>query len=309
MNETREPVGRRARYVMIPSALLAAALILPTGCRRSSQPSASDAGGSKMEIQNAGSDTMVNLAQAWAETYAEVNHTVAVSVAGGGSGTGIAALLNGSADIANCSRAMKDKEIAKAKQQYSTEPVQHVMGLDALAVYVHKDNPLDQITIGQLGQIYGEDGTMTKWSELGVEAPDGNDDIIRVSRQSNSGTYAYFRETVVAKGKEFKLGSRDLHGSKDVVELVGNTPSAIGYSGMGYATDHVKMLKVARTAGEEAFAPNMQNAVSGNYAVSRPLYMYTLGTPSSHVQAYIEWCLSPAGQKIVEDSGYVPNRK
>ena len=306
MKDARNTVRRRSRNPMIPAALLATALVLPAACGKKTRTSDVDTGGARAEIQNAGSDTRVNLAQAWAEAYAQVDSTVGVSVAGGGSGTGIAALINGTADIANCSRAMKKKELARAEAQLGSTPVQHVMGFDALAVYVHKENPLNEITIEQLGQIYGEDGTITKWSELGVASPDGNDNIIRISRQSNSGTYVYFRETLVSKGKEFKLGSRDLHGSKDVVELVGKTPSAIGYSGMGYATDHVKMLKVSKAAGEEAFAPNMQNAVSKDYPISRPLYMYTLGDPDAHAQAYIVWCLSPAGQKIVEDNGYVP---
>lgn len=300
-------MNRRALSSLIPIAMLAIALVLPAGCRKKGETASGSAETtSSFEIQNAGSDTMVNLAQAWAEAYRDVVDGVEVAVAGGGSGTGIAALLNGTADIANCSRSVKEKEATKAQNLHGAEPVQYVMGLDALAVYVHKDNPLDRITIEQLGQIYGEGGTITKWSDLGVEAPDGNDEIIRISRQSNSGTYVYFRETVVPKGKEFKLGSRDLHGSKDVVELVGKTPSAIGYSGMGYATHEVKMLKVATSADAEAFAPSMENAVAGDYAISRPLYMYTLGAPDARVQAYIDWCLSPAGQKIVEESGYVP---
>ena len=252
---------------------------------------------------------MVNLAQAWAEAYGAVNSNVDVAVAGGGSGTGIAALINGTADIANCSRAMKSTELAKAKNTHGTDPKQHVMGLDALAVYVHKDNPLNEITIEQLGGIYGEEGTITKWSQLGVKSSDGNDEIIRISRQSNSGTYVYFKETVVAEGKELKLGSRDLHGSKDVVELVGNTPSAIGYSGMGYATDHVKMLNVAVKKGETPHAPTLQNALDKKYPISRPLYMYTVGEPAGHIKSYIDWCLTDAGQKIVVDNGYIPAPK
>ena len=252
---------------------------------------------------------MVNLAQAWAEAYGAANNNVDVAVAGGGSGTGIAALINGTADIANCSRAMKSSELTKSVNTHGQDPKQYVMGLDALAVYVHKDNPLDEITIEQLGGIYGEDGAITKWSQLGVKSSDGNDEIIRISRQSNSGTYVYFKETVVPKGKEFKLGSRDLHGSKDVVELVGNTPSAIGYSGMGYATDHVKMLKVALKEGETYYAPSLQNSLDRKYPIARPLYMYTTGEPTGHIKSYIDWCLTDAGQKIVVDNGYIPAPK
>jgi len=290
-------------------AVLAGGLLL-TGCGKNTTDSGQgNGGGNSVEIQNAGSDTMVNLAQAWAEAYGAANNNVDVAVAGGGSGTGIAALINGTADIANCSRAMKSSELTKAMDTHGKDPKQYVMGLDALAVFVHKDNPLDEITIEQLGGIYGEDGATTKWSQLGVKPSDGNDEIIRISRQSNSGTYVYFKETVVPKGKEFKLGSRDLHGSKDVVELVGNTPSAIGYSGMGYATDHVKMLKVALKEGETYYAPSLQNSLDRKYPIARPLYMYTTGEPTGHIKSYIDWCLTDEGQKIVVDNGYIPAPK
>ena len=290
-------------------AILAGGLLL-AGCGKKTSGGNQDAkGGNSIEIQNAGSDTMVNLAQAWAEAYGAANSNVDIAVAGGGSGTGVAALINGTTDIANCSRGLKSTEITKAKNTHGSDPKQHVMGLDALAVYVHKDNPIEEITIEQLGRIYGEEGAITKWSQLGVKSSDGNDEIIRISRQSNSGTYVYFKETVVPKDKEFKLGSRDLHGSKDVVELVGNTPSAIGYSGMGYATDHVKMLKVASKKGERAYAPTLQNSIDKKYPISRPLYMYTAGEPTGHIKNYIDWCLSDAGQKIVVDNGYIPAPK
>ena len=300
---------RKSAFAIHALAVLAGGLLI-AGCgKKTSDGSEGTGGGNSVEIQNAGSDTMVNLAQAWAEAYGAANSNVDVAVAGGGSGTGIAALINGTADIANCSRAMKSSELTKSANTHGKDPKQHVMGLDALAVYVHKDNPLEEITIEQLGGIYGEEGTITKWSELGVKSSDGNDEIIRISRQSNSGTYVFFKEKVVGEDKEFKLGSRDLHGSKDVVELVGNTPSAIGYSGMGYATDHVKMLKVAVKKGEAPYAPTLQNALDKKYPISRPLYMYTAGEPTGHIKNYIDWCLSDAGQKIVVDNGYIPASK
>ena len=190
-------------------------------------------------IKNKGSDTMVNLAQAWSEVYS--NNKISVEVSGGGSGTGVAALINGTVDIANCSRQVKDKEKQQAKDNTGKEPIEFIVGYDALAVYVHKDNPIDKITIPQLAEIYGEEGTITRWDDLGV-ANSGcrSDKIIRISRQSNSGTYFYFREALLGKKRDFELGSLDLHGSKDVVEVIGRTHCAIGYSGMGYATEHVK---------------------------------------------------------------------
>ncbi len=269
------------------------------GCSRSKGPS-------KTIIQNTGSDTMVNLAQAWAEEYAKVEPAVSVEVSGGGSGTGIAALISGTVDIANCSRSVEPQEIAQAKKNTAKEPREYMVGFDALAVYVHKSNPLEEVTLAQLGEIYAENGKFAKWSQLGIQVPGGSEEIIRVSRQSNSGTYAYFREAVLGKGRDFRLGSRDMHGSKDVVELVSRTPSAIGYSGMGYATSEVKTVRIARKSGDKAYAPTVENTLNHTYPIARPLFMYTLGEPSGAVKKYIDWVHSEAGKKIIVKSGYVP---
>jgi phosphate transport system substrate-binding protein len=282
------------------SALLAVSLAwLPLGCSRSKQRE-------KTVIQNTGSDTMVNLAQAWAEEYAAVEPTVSVEVSGGGSGTGIAALVDGTVDIANCSRRVEPQEIEQAKKNTGKEPREFTVGYDALAVYVHKRNPLEEITLDQLAEIYGEGGKITKWSQLGIKMPEGADEIIRVSRQSNSGTYHYFREAILGKGRDFSLGSRDMHGSKDVVELVSKTPGAIGYSGMGYATSEVKTLRIAKKPGDKSFAPTVENTLGHVYPIARPLFMYTLGEPTGPVKKYIDWVHSEVGQKIVIQSGYVP---
>lgn len=260
----------------------------------------------KVTIQNKGSDTMVNLAQAWAEEYKKAAPDVSVEVSGGGSGVGITALTKGTIDIANASRNMKPEEIAEAKKNTGKEPKEIVVGYDGLAIYVHKDNPLNEITLDQIAQIYMEGGKISKWSELGVTIPgNSSDDIVRVSRQSNSGTYEFLREHVLNK-KDFKLGSRDMNGSKEVVELVASTPTAIGYSGMGYATPAVKMLKVKKTAADPAFEPNNQNTLAKTYPIARTLQVYTLGDPQGPVKNYIDWILSDAGQKVVETSGYVP---
>ena len=261
-------------------------------------------------VQNAGSDTMVNLAQAWAEAYAGIVPTVSVEVSGGGSGTGIAALINGTVDIANASRQMKPEELERAKQNTGKEPKEYVVGFDALAVYVHKDNPLEEVTIEQLANIYGEKGTIASWSELGIDNKAcATGEIIRISRQSNSGTYHYFRQALLSDTQDFKLGSRDLHGSKDVVELVERTPCAIGYSGMGYATDHVKILKVAKKPGDTSYSPTLETALDDTYPISRPLYVYSLGEPTGAVKTYLAWLMSEEGQKIVETGGYVPVKK
>jgi len=287
------------------AVILAFFCFAQAGCSKKSDTQES-AEGEKI-IQNSGSDTMVNVAQAWAEVYAQVEPDVSVEVSGGGSGTGIAALINGTVDLANCSRKMEPDEIERAVQNTGKQPKEYVVGYDALAVYVHKDNPLDKITIDQLGRIYGEDGDIDKWSQLGIQHSNcPSDEIIRVSRQSNSGTYHYFREALLGTTKDFKLGSRDLHGSKDVVELIGRTPCALGYSGMGYATGEVKLVRVAKTEADPYYAPNVENALSGNYPIARPLYVYSLGEPNEFTKKYLDWIFSEAGQNIVRESGYVP---
>ncbi len=261
--------------------------------------------GDRETIQNKGSDTLVNVAQKWAEVYKDKNPKVVVAVSGGGSGTGIAALINGKVDLANASRAMKPAEIEMAKKN-GVDPVQHIVGFDALAVFLHPKNPIDTLTLPQLAKMYGKDGTFTAWKQLGVDFPEADEDkILLVGRQNNSGTYAYFRKTVLGKG-DYKLGSRDMHGSKDVVEFVAETPGAIGYSGLAYATSHVKMAKIAAKEGDEAVAPSVATALDGTYPIARPLFMYTRGEPKGEVKAYLDWILGPEGQQILLDMGYAP---
>ena len=264
--------------------------------------------GKKQSIQNIGSDTMVNLAQAWAEEYSKIVPGVSVEVSGGGSGVGIAALINGTADIANSSRHLEPEEVEKAKKHNGKEPTQFTVGFDGLAIYVHKSNPLNEISMEDLAEIYKEGGKINKWSEVGVKGIPGSksDEVIRISRQNNSGTYHYFRETVVGKKNDFKSGSLDMNGSKDVVEQVAKTPGAIGYSGLGYATPEVKILKVAKKKGEPGVLPSIATVHDKSYPISRPMFMYTPGEPTAIAKKYIDWILSDAGQKIVEKTGYVP---
>lgn len=264
-------------------------------------------GSSRTVIQNKGSDTLVNVAQAWAETYKEVDPTTVVAVTGGGSGTGISAMINGTVDLANSSRKMKDEEIEAARGN-GVEPVEWVVGHDALAVFVHRDNPIEVLTIEQLAQIYGEGGDIEAWSDLGIEVPGCDDEIVRVSRQNNSGTYAYFKNAVLGRGVEYELGSLDMHGSKDVVDLVHNTPCAIGYSGLAYATDNVGTPCVAAEEGAECIAPSVATASDGSYPIARPLLMYTAGQPEGAIKQYLDWILSDAGQCIIQDKGYAPVR-
>lgn len=266
-------------------------------------------GSSRQLIQNKGSDTLVNVAQAWAERYREIKPSVAVAVTGGGSGTGISALINGTLDIANCSRKMKPSEIEQARKK-GIEPLEFVVGYDALAVYVHKNNPVKGLSIPQLAQIYGEGGPVENWSQLGIDVSGARDGkIVRYSRQNNSGTYAYFKEAVLGKGHEYKLGSLDMHGSKDVVESVSRTPGGIGYSGLAYATEHVKLVPIAKAEGVPYVAPSVQTASDGTYPIARPLFMYTRGQPTGEIKTYLDWILSDEGQRILLEKGYAPVRK
>ncbi|RMD82091.1 MAG: phosphate ABC transporter substrate-binding protein [Candidatus Dadabacteria bacterium] len=282
--------------------VVVAAVAALTACSRGSESS-------RVFIQNKGSDTLVNLAQSWAQAYRKVRPDVAIAVSGGGSGTGIAALINGTVDIANASRDITPEEREKIRKAHGVDPVEHIVAYDAVAFFVHPNNPLREITIEQLACIYGEGGPCEKWSDLGVEVPGcAGQQIIRVSRQSNSGTYFFVREHVLGKDRDYKLGSRDMQGNKDVVDLVSKTPCAIGYSGMGYLTDAVRALCVAPKKGAPCARPTPENAISGKYPLARPLYMYTLGEPKGAIAEYIEWIRSPAGQKIVAERGFVPIR-
>ncbi len=308
MRNEKNANERNTIAILVTISLCLAALI-SSGCSKGSASAQTRAGG-RTVIQNIGSDTMVNLAQAWAEEYAMVEPSASVEVSGGGSGTGVAALINGTADIANCSRRMEPDEIAKVKAASGQDPKLNIVGYDALAIFVHKDNPLEEIAIEQLAAIYSEKGAVRSWSDLGAQIPGcGSNKMILVSRQSNSGTYHYFREAILGKKADFKLGTLDLHGSKDVVELVSRTPCSIGYSGMGYATPHVKMLRVARKPGDPSFAPNVENTQKGAYPISRPLYMYTRGEPKDAVKKYLDWINTEPGQMIILVSGYVPRSK
>ena len=298
---------RRERFVR----WLGAGLVLGiaaglAGCSGSGGDKPQAGAAATATIQVKGSDTMVNVAQAWAEEYKKVAPHVDVEVSGGGSGVGIAALEKGAVDIATASRNMKPEEMEQAQRNTGKTPKEFIVGYDALAVYVHKDNPMEEITLEQLAQIFAEGGTVTHWSEVGVTIPGVTDDeIVRVSRQSSSGTYEFFREHVLQK-KDFKLGSRDMNGSKEVVELIANTKTAIGYSGMGYATPAVKMLRLAATSGAASVAPTVAATLDKTYPLARSLQIYTLGEPEGEIKNYIDWILSPAGQRLLEENGYVP---
>ena len=258
-------------------------------------------------VRTAGSDTMVNLAQAWAENYATVRPTVSVEVSGGGSATGIVSLMEGAVDLANCSRPVEPSEAEAIRRKTGALPREFLVGHDALAVFVHPANPLVALSLPQLADLYGRQGRIQDWADLQVTIPGAKSrEVILISRQNNSGTFHYFRQSVLGPRGDFRQGTRDLNGSKEVVSLISTTPTAIGYSGMGYSTPGVKMLSVSRETGGAAFAPNVANTVSGLYPLSRPLYIYTRAKLSPAVEQYLRWIQSIAGQQVLQQAGYVP---
>jgi len=293
-----------------PIALLASVVCLSVACSGGEKRDAGSAPppSTGVVIRITGSDTMVNLVQAWAENYKKKRPDVSVQVAGGGSGVGIAGLIDGILDLAASSREMEPAELERATQKHSgVKPKEYAVALDALSVYVHKDNPIDAMAIEDLAEIYGDKGKIDKWSQLGVKVPGcTSDTIVRVGRQNSSGTYVYFREAVLGRQREYKLGSIDQSGSKDVVALVGRTPCAIGYSGMAYATPEVKTVKLAKQKGQPPVAPSAATAMDKSYPLARALYFYSPGEPKPHVKEFLDWVLSPEGQKIVSDIGFVP---
>ena len=290
------------------TALLTLALLFTlafsAGCARPSDSVDAASGASQRAIQNKGSDTMVNLALAWAEAYRAQQPDVAIAVTGGGSGTGIAALINGTVDIANASREMKDGEIEQARAK-GIEPVEHLVAIDALAIIVNPANPVDRLTIDQLADIFT--GRITNWQELG-----GDDAlIILVSRETNSGTHVYFLDEVVRKGDSsikdiFAPQTMLMPSSVGITSEIQRNPHAIGYDGLGYVTEHEKLIAVARDAESTFVLPSVQSGADGSYPIARGLYMYTAGEPTGSIADFIAWIVGPAGQQIVADLGFVP---
>jgi phosphate transport system substrate-binding protein len=247
---------------------------------------------------------MVNLALAWAEAYQKIKPDVRISVTGGGSGTGIAALLNGTVSIANASRAIKSEEIDTAKKN-GVDPIEFVVARDAIAVIVHPKNPVNQLTLQQISDIYS--GNIKNWSEVGGE----DRPIVRLSRETNSGTHVYFLETVLRLGSKdnktlFSMDTLLLPSSEGITAEVRDNPNAIGYDGLGYIVPEVKMLAVAKEAASGYIIPSAETVNDGTYPISRDLYMYTNGQPLNEIKVYLDWIISPVAQEIVTNLGFVP---
>lgn len=271
-------------------------------CGPNSSETASDS--QAKYIENKGSDTIVNLALAWAEKYQSEHLDVRISVTGGGSGTGIASLINKTVDIANASRKIKQEEMDEAKSN-GVDPVEHIIARDAIAVIVNPENPMSKLTLQQISDIYS--GKINNWQEVGGE----DRPIVRLSRETNSGTHVYFLETVLRLGsKEDKtLFSTDtllLPSSEGIVAEVRQNPNAIGYDGLGYVPKDLKMIAIAKEAGGAYVLPSISTVNDKSYPIARDLYMYTNGEATGIIKEYLDWILSSEAQEIVAELGFVP---
>lgn len=245
-----------------------------------------------------GSDTMVNLAQVWAQKFMEKNPGVTIQVTGGGSGTGIAALINGTTDICNASRPMKPSEREKLKQRYNSMGVEIKTAIDGLSVYLNSSNKVSELTLDQIKDIYT--GKITNWRQVG-----GNDSkIIVYGRENSSGTYVYFKDNVL-KGMDYSSNMQSLPGTAAVVNAVAKDKNSIGFGGAAYAKD-VKYALVKKDANTPGYAPNADNIKAGKYPITRFLYMYTKSRPTGAIKEFIDWVISSEGQSVVSQVGYFP---
>ena len=247
-----------------------------------------------------GSDTMVILAQRWAEEYMAKHPAVSIQVTGGGSGTGISALINGTTDICNSSRPMKKSEREKLKQRFNSLGVEIKTAKDGLAVYVHESNPVQELTLAQLKEIYT--GKSTNWKAFG--GPDAK--IFLYSRENNSGTYVYFKDNVL-DGEDFSAAAQNMPGTAAVVNAIAKDKNGIGYGGAAYAKG-IRFAKVKKDASSPAYEPTAETIKKGEYPITRFLYLYTRSKPSGAIKEYIDWILSSDGQGVVTKVGYFPVR-
>lgn len=269
-----------------------------------SRPQGQDVNG---EMQIKGSDTIVNLVQVWAEKFSQINNVANLGVTGGGTGTGFAALLNNTCDIAMASRQVEENEINLAKKQNITYK-EFIVGLDGLAVLVNKDNPVNNLTMEQLRDIFM--AKITNWKEVGGE----NRPIVLLSRESNSGTHMFFKEQVIRLGDinskdEFSPKSLLMPSSQAIVDEIYQNPNAIGYAGIGFMNNQTKTISISARNSTEFFDPTIENVMYGKYPISRPLYLYTNGEPKGIAKDFIDYALSEEGQQVVVETAFVPIKK
>lgn len=288
------------RWLTVLGFVLLVSMLLVAGCGQQAAPDAPTDAPEAVSIMIAGSDSEVNLVTRLAEEYMKVNSDVSIAVTGGGSGVGITALIDGTIDIANSSRPMKDEEVEALKANSGLDVYAVRFAVDGVAVVVNESNPVTELTVDQIGAIYR--GEITNWSEVG-----GDDLAITLyGRQSTSGTYVFFMEKVLQA--DYSPEMRNLAGTSDIVEAVTGDAGGIGYAAIGYATkEGIKALEVAADANSEAFTPVvLENVTSGNYPLTRPLYQYVAGKPGDALLAFFMFEVGEAGEAIVLGEGFYP---
>lgn len=291
------------KWFVLPVSVMIAVVIALTGCNGTT----GNGGGLSGSFSITGSNTVQLASVIWAEDFMNQHPEVSIAVSGPGSGVGIAALIDGTTDVCQASRAIKAEEITAAEAN-GVEPYEIQVGTDALSVVVHPSNPVSELTIAQLSAIYT--GEITNWQEVGGN----NAPIVAISRDTNSGTHVFFKEHVVQmaglstedKSLEYGPDVLFLPSTKEGVDEVANNPNAIFYAGLGYVTDEVKPLAIQRTADEPGVLPSVETALDGTYPIARPLFFYTDGEPTGVIKAFIDYCLSEEGQQTLVEVGYVP---
>ncbi len=268
-------------------------MLVVTGCG-----GGSDSGADLKPVTVKGSDTMVILAQSWAENYMKEHPGLTIQVTGGGSGVGIAALINGGTDICEASRPMKGVEREQVSSRQGKPVKEIAVALDGLAIYVSQSNPIKELTQAQIKDVYT--GKITNWRELG-----GKDTrIVVYGRENSSGTYQFFKEHVLGK-EDFAREVQTLPGTGAIVNAVSKDAASIGYGGIAYASG-IRVVPIRKDAGSEPFAPSLATVKSGQYPLSRNLYFYTVGEPSGNTKSFVDWVLGAEGQKLCESVGYYP---
>lgn len=254
----------------------------------------------KQRVTIKGSDTMVILAQRWSELYPDKKN-VEFQVTGGGSGTGVAALINGTTDICSSSRPIKKDEVAQLEKKFGYKGLEIRVAMDGLAIYVHKDNPVKQLSLAQIKDIFT--GKFTNWKDVGGL----NKPILLYSRENNSGTYEFFKEHVLNK-QDFASNTQHMAGTAALINAVSKDPNSIGFGGAAYAKN-VKAIAVSKDGSGKGVVPSDKAIHSGEYPISRFLYFYLNQKPSGNIKKFIDWVISPAGQKVVTEVGYYPIRR
>jgi phosphate transport system substrate-binding protein len=296
------------KWLIIPLVLIAAAVFI-SGCGEAAPTTPAPVEGSELSgsFKIIGSNTVTPLSTVWAEEFMKMHPKVSIAVSGPGSGAGIAALINGTTDICQASRKIKQKEIDEARAN-GVEPYEIQVATDALSVVVNPANPVSELTIVQLSAIYT--GKITNWKEVG-----GSDaEIVVLSRDTNSGTHVFFKEHVVqmaglnSEDKTLEYGPNVLFlpSTEEGVSETAKNPNAIFYPGLGYVTDEVKPLAIKKTADDAGILPSIATALDGTYPIARPLLYYTNGAPGGSIKTFIDYCLSGEGQAEVTEVGYVP---